>query len=171
MSELGSWAPTAEARADRPRIPASGTGGADPFETTKLTAVPTWLKRASAFAEDADTQVTPFDSLPEGWLGLDIGPKTCEDFAQRIAGARTVFWNGPMGVFEKAPFAAGTLAVARAVAACPGLTVVGGGDSVAALNQAGLADKVGHVSTGGGASLEFIEGKTLPGVAALEAQG
>ena len=133
------------------------------FEAT----LPTDVVAASAFAEDADTQVTPFDSLPEGWLGLDIGPKTCEDFAQRIAGARTVFWNGPMGVFEWPKFAAGTLAVAQALADCDGFTVVGGGDSVRAVQEAGVADRISWISTGGGASLELLEGKELPGVAAI----
>jgi phosphoglycerate kinase len=124
---------------------------------------------ASEFAADADTQVTPFDALPEGWLGLDVGPETQQEFARRIAGARTVFWNGPMGVFEWPPFAAGTVAVAEAVAACDGFTVVGGGDSVRAVHEAGVADRISWISTGGGASLELLEGKELPGVKAIPA--
>jgi phosphoglycerate kinase len=122
---------------------------------------------ASAFAADAELRVVPADALPEGWLGLDIGPATREDFARRIAGARTVFWNGPMGVFEWPRFAEGTNAIARAVAACDGFTVVGGGDSVRAVHEAGLADEISFVSTGGGASLELLEGRELPGVVAI----
>jgi len=106
--------------------------------------------------------------VPEDLAALDIGPETARGFADRVARAKTVFWNGPMGVFEKKPFAQGTLAVAKAVAASKGLTVVGGGDSVAAVNEAGVAEQISHLSTGGGASMEFIEGKSLPGIAALE---
>ncbi|HEY8645472.1 MAG TPA: phosphoglycerate kinase [Gaiellaceae bacterium] len=122
---------------------------------------------ASSFDADAETQVTPFDSLPDGWLGLDIGPETREDFARRIAGARTVFWNGPMGVFEWPKFSEGTFTVARALAESDGFTVVGGGDSVRAVHDAGVADRISWISTGGGASLELLEGKELPGVAAI----
>jgi phosphoglycerate kinase len=122
------------------------------------------------FSADSEVQVQPFAWIQPGWMGLDIGPKTAAAYAQRIAVARTVFWNGPMGAFELAPFAAGTRAVAEAVAACPGYTVVGGGDSVAAVTQAGLADRIDHVSTGGGAGLELLEGHVLPGVAAIPAE-
>jgi len=123
---------------------------------------------ASEFAEGAESGVYPFDALPDGWLGLDIGPDTRERFAVAIGEARTIFWNGPMGVFEWAPFAAGTKAVAEAVAANgQSYSVVGGADSVRALNELGLADKISWVSTGGGASLELLEGKELPGVAAI----
>ena len=100
-------------------------------------------------------------------MGLDIGPKTERRYAQALEGAKTVVWNGPMGVFEKSGFAEGTMALARAVADVDGVSVIGGGDSVAAVNQSGLADRMTHISTGGGASLEFLEGKVLPGVAAL----
>jgi phosphoglycerate kinase len=106
--------------------------------------------------------------VPEGWMGLDIGPRTATAYAQEIAAAGTVFWNGPMGVFELDAFAAGTRTVAEAVAGAPGTTVVGGGDSVAALTKLGLEHSVTHLSTGGGATLELIEGRTLPGVEALE---
>ena len=122
---------------------------------------------ATAFEEDAETEVVPYGELPGGWLGLDIGPQTREDFAERIGRARTVFWNGPMGVFEWPRFAEGTTAVAEAVAAVDGFTVVGGADSARALQEAGLADRVSWLSTGGGASLELLEGKELPGVAAI----
>jgi phosphoglycerate kinase len=120
------------------------------------------------FAEDAQRVELDGVDVPDGWMGLDIGVKTAARYARRIAGAGTVFWNGPMGAFELEPFAAGTRAVADAVADAPGTTVVGGGDSAAALAQFGLVERVTHVSTGGGASLELIEGKELPGVKILE---
>ena len=129
--------------------------------------VPSDVVAAAAFEEDAESRVTPYDDLPEGWLGLDIGPETCERFAALIRAARTVFWNGPMGVFEWSRFAEGTSAVARAVADADGFTVVGGGDSVRAVQELGLADRISWVSTGGGASLELLEGKKLPGVVAI----
>ena len=129
--------------------------------------LPVDVVAASAFEADAETQVVPYDSLPEGWLGLDIGPETRERFAERLAHAKTVFWNGPMGVFEWPRFAEGTKAVAEAVAAVDGFTVVGGADSVRALTELGLEDRVSWVSTGGGAALELLEGKELPGVAAI----
>jgi phosphoglycerate kinase len=130
--------------------------------------LPTDVLAASEFTEDADAQVAPFDELPDGWLGLDIGPESRAEFARRIAEARTIFWNGPMGVFEWERFAAGTKAVAEAVAAVDGYTVVGGGDSVRAVNELGLEDRISWVSTGGGASLELLEGKPLPGLEALD---
>ena len=129
--------------------------------------LPTDVVAASAFDADAETQVVAFDDLPSGWLGLDIGPRTRTDFAARIAAARTVFWNGPMGVFEWPRFAEGTFAVARALAESSGFTVVGGGDSVRAVHDAGVADRISWISTGGGASLELLEGRELPGVAAI----
>jgi phosphoglycerate kinase len=129
--------------------------------------LPTDVVAASAFAADAATRIVPYEELPDGWLGLDIGPETRRAFGERIARAKTVFWNGPMGVFEWPRFAAGTKAVAEAVARVDGFTVVGGADSVRALQEAGLADRVSWVSTGGGASLELLEGKELPAVAAI----
>jgi phosphoglycerate kinase len=122
---------------------------------------------AAAFKEDAERRTLPVAETPEGWMGLDIGPQTARAFADEAGKAKLVLWNGPMGVFEMAPFAEGTLAMARALAASPGTSIVGGGDSVAAVTQMGLADKIDHVSTGGGASLEFLSGEPLPGVACL----
>lgn len=118
---------------------------------------------------DAPTaQLAQADAVPEGQMALDIGPQTRAAYQDKLSSSATVFWNGPMGVFEKAPFAEGTMAMARAVAESSAMSVVGGGDSVAAVNESGLADRISHISTGGGASLELIEGKTLPGIAALE---
>jgi phosphoglycerate kinase len=129
--------------------------------------LPTDVVAAESFDPGAEARVTPFESMPEGWLGLDIGPETRKAFAERIATARTIFWNGPMGVFEWPRFAEGTTSVARAIAGSEGYSVVGGGDSVRAVTEAGLADRISWISTGGGASLEFLEGKELPGVAAI----
>jgi phosphoglycerate kinase len=126
---------------------------------------------ASEFAAAAATRTLPAAECPEGWMGLDIGPAAAAAFAAEILRARIALWNGPMGVFEMAPFAAGTRGIAQAMADCSGTTIVGGGDSVAAVTQMGLAEKIDHVSTGGGASLEFLSGATLPGVACLEDEG
>jgi phosphoglycerate kinase len=124
---------------------------------------------AAAFEPDAEARVAPYDALPDGWLGLDIGPETRRVFAELISGARTIFWNGPMGVFEWPRFAEGTKAVAEAVASSDGYSVVGGADSARALVELGLTEHVSWVSTGGGAALELLEGKELPGVAAIPA--
>jgi phosphoglycerate kinase len=129
--------------------------------------LPSDLVLGDRFGADAQRRELDGVDVPAGWMGLDVGAKTARRYAAEVAGAGTVFWNGPMGAFELEPFAAGTRAVAEAVAAAPGTTVVGGGDSAAALQQFGLADKVTHLSTGGGASLELLEGKRLPGVEAL----
>ncbi|HEU4798957.1 MAG TPA: phosphoglycerate kinase [bacterium] len=120
------------------------------------------------FAEDASHKIVPADAIPEGWMGMDIGPKTAAAFRQIILGARTVIWNGPMGVFEFPAFAAGTREVAGAMADSTAVTIVGGGDTAAAVEQFGLAERMTHISTGGGASLEFLEGRELPGVAVLQ---
>ena len=130
---------------------------------------PTDVVIAQEVTPAAKTQVVAADAIPPGWKGLDVGPETGAAFAAEVAGAKTVLWNGPMGVFEMAPVAAGTRRVAAAVADCAGFTVVGGGDSAAAIRQMGFAERVDHVSTGGGASLEFIEQGDLPGLAALRA--
>jgi len=129
--------------------------------------LPVDVVAAASFDPESETRIVAADAVPEGWLGLDIGPATRRRFAELIGGAATVFWNGPMGVFEWPRFAEGTKAVAEAVAAVDGYTVVGGGDSVRALHELELADRVSWVSTGGGASLELLEGKVLPGVAAI----
>lgn len=122
---------------------------------------------ADAFSADAQSKVVEVNAVPAGWRILDIGPKTVDLFKEKLAGAKTVVWNGPMGVFEFPRFATGTVEIAKAVADLEAMTIIGGGDSVAAVEQAGLADKMSHISTGGGASLEFLEGKVLPGIAAL----
>jgi phosphoglycerate kinase len=129
--------------------------------------LPVDVVAASEFAEDAQTRLVPYDALPEGWLGLDIGPETRTRFAEVVGRAKTIFWNGPMGVFEWPPFAAGTAAVAKAVAEADAHGIVGGADSIRALTELGLEDDVDWASTGGGAALEFLEGKELPGVAAI----
>ncbi|MBS3991561.1 MAG: phosphoglycerate kinase [Erysipelothrix sp.] len=124
---------------------------------------------ADAFSVDANIKVVNNDQIEDGWMGLDIGPETVKLFAQALEGAQTVVWNGPMGVFELAPFANGTLEVCKAIAAQKGaMTVIGGGDSAAAAIQLGFKDEFSHISTGGGASLEFMEGKTLPGIAVIK---
>ena len=131
--------------------------------------IPTDVVVARDIVDDAETQIVPAGAMPDGWKGLDVGPATVVAYEEEIESAETVLWNGPMGVFEVRPFAAGTLGVAEAVAACSGFTVVGGGDSAAAVRQFGLAEKVSHVSTGGGAALELIELGDLPGLQALRA--
>ncbi len=130
-------------------------------------ALPSDVVAADAFQADAQAQVVPYDRVPAGWLGLDIGPETRQTFAERIGEAQTVFWNGPMGVFEWPRFAEGTKAVAEALAASRAYSVVGGGDSARAVDELGLAERVSWVSTGGGAALELLEGKELPGVAVI----
>ncbi|CUH94347.1 Phosphoglycerate kinase [Propionispora sp. 2/2-37] len=130
--------------------------------------LPTDMVVADKFAADAESKVVGIDAIPAEWMALDIGPKSAEAFANALKGAKTVVWNGPMGVFEMDAFAAGTKAVAKAVADSDAISVVGGGDSIAALQKVGLSDKITHISTGGGASLEYLEGKVLPGIAALQ---
>jgi phosphoglycerate kinase len=134
-----------------------------PFEVL----LPSDVIAAETFDADAPSRIAPYDDVPEGWLGLDIGPVARDEFAEALGRAKTVFWNGPMGVFEWPRFAEGTFAVAQAVADVDGFTVVGGGDSVRAVHEAGVADRISWISTGGGASLELLEGKELPGVAAI----
>ena len=122
---------------------------------------------ATEYDENAENKVVPSDAIPENWMGLDIGPKSRELFANALKGAGTVVWNGPMGVSEWKNFAGGTEAVAAAVAESGAISIIGGGDSAAAVEKLGFADKMTHISTGGGASLEFLEGKELPGIACL----
>ena len=131
--------------------------------------LPTDVVAAAAFDAEAESTVSPFDALPEGWLGLDIGPETRERFGVELSRAKTIFWNGPMGVFEWPRFAAGTKAVAEAVAGAEAFSVVGGADSIRALNELGRTHRVSWASTGGGAALELLEGKQLPGVAVIPA--
>lgn len=134
--------------------------------------LPTDVVVSAEFSDDASTQIVPADAIPAGQKGLDIGPASVASFAQALSGAHTVFWNGPMGVFELKPFAAGTRGVAEAIAGAAGLTVVGGGDSAAAVRALGIDEaRFGHISTGGGASLEYLEGKQLPGIAVLQQGG
>lgn len=165
-------------------LAAQGYGlGASLYEPDRVDLAREILERAKArgtevllpldlvVTDDLDAQgrveTVPADRIPEGTKAVDIGPQTRKAFAEAVGRARTLFWNGPLGVFEKPPFDAGTREVAQALAGCPGFSVIGGGETVAAANQAGVAEKIGHVSTGGGASLEFLAGKTLPGVAIL----
>jgi phosphoglycerate kinase len=140
---------------------------AEEVEPGERLMLPVDVVAAAAFEPDAEAKIVPADQLPQGWLGLDIGPDTRRAFAERISDAKTVFWNGPMGVFEWPRFAEGTKAVAEAVASADAHTVVGGGDSVRAVEELGLADRIDWISTGGGAALELLEGKELPGVAAI----
>jgi phosphoglycerate kinase len=140
---------------------------AEELEPTYKIELPADVVAAAAFEEDAEARVVTAGEAPDGWLGLDIGPETRKRYAERIAGAKTVFWNGPMGVFEWPRFAEGTKEIGEAVAACQGHTVVGGGDSVRAVQELGVADRIDWISTGGGASLELLEGKELPGVVAI----
>merc|ERR1719362_2456093 len=130
--------------------------------------LPTDVVVADAFDANANTQTVSVKEIPEGWMGLDIGPDSLKAFQSKLSECKSVIWNGPMGVFEMEAFAKGTFGVADTLAELDGITIIGGGDSVAAVEQAGLADKMSHISTGGGASLELLEGKVLPGVAALD---
>lgn len=130
--------------------------------------IPVDNKVGKEYDENTEAKVVSSDDIPDGWMGLDIGPKTQEVFADAIKGAGTVIWNGPMGVSEWDNFAAGTISVAKAVADSGAISIIGGGDSVAAVTKLGFADKMSHISTGGGASLEFLEGKDLPGICALQ---
>ncbi|MGZ4315360.1 MAG: phosphoglycerate kinase [Gaiellaceae bacterium] len=132
--------------------------------------LPVDVVAAREFAADAEAKVVPYDALPDGWLGLDIGPETCQLFGRHISDARTIFWNGPMGVFEWPRFSEGTKAVAEAVASSAAYSIVGGADSARALSELGLAGKVSWLSTGGGAALELLEGEELPGVAVIPEQ-
>jgi len=133
--------------------------------------LPTDVVIADAFSPDANTQIVSVNAIPDGWMGLDNGPESTKMIQAELADCKTIIWNGPMGVFEFDKFAKGTFAIAETLADLTGkgaCTIIGGGDSVAAVEKAGLADKMSHISTGGGASLELLEGKVLPGVAALD---
>lgn len=151
---------------DEPHLALAGELMAQAERQGKALLLPEDHLVAASFDKDAQAETCGID-IPAGRLGMDIGPRTVERFAAALRAARMVVWNGPMGVFEFPAFREGTFAMARTLAACGGITVVGGGDSVAAVNQAGVADRISHISTGGGASLEFLEGRTLPGIAVL----
>ncbi len=153
--------------ADRADVILIGGKMAEEVERDSGYELPEDVVAAAAFEPDAEARDVGWDEVPNGWLGLDIGPATRERFAQRIGEAKTVFWNGPMGVFEWPRFAEGTQAVAEAVAAADAHTVVGGGDSVRAVEELGVADRIDWISTGGGASLDLLEGKELPGVVVI----
>jgi phosphoglycerate kinase len=153
--------------AERAEVILIGGKMAEEVERDAGYELPEDVVAAAAFEPDAEARVVGWDEVPDGWLGLDIGPATRERFAQRIGEAKTVFWNGPMGVFEWPRFAEGTKAVAEAVAAADAHTVVGGGDSVRAVEELGVAERIDWISTGGGASLELLEGKELPGVVVI----
>jgi phosphoglycerate kinase len=156
------------AQPDRSSGDASELAGARSGEHRSRLILPIDLVLGDRFAADADRRELEGVDVPDGWMGLDIGPRTADAYAREVAGAGTVFWNGPMGAFELEPFSGGTRAVAEAVARADATTVVGGGDSAAAIASFGLADRVDHMSTGGGAALELLEGKALPGVEALD---
>jgi len=160
-----SWSasPAAYARAQLTRSPLQATAAAKGVKIL----LPTDVVIADKFAADANTKIVSVDDIPDGWMGLDIGPESVKAFQTELKECKTVIWNGPMGVFEMDAFAKGTFAIAETLAGLDGITIIGGGDSVAAVEKAGLADKMSHISTGGGASLELLEGKVLPGVAAL----
>ena len=130
--------------------------------------IPVDNKVGKEYDENTESQIVSSDEIPDGWMGLDIGPETQKLFADAIKGAGTVIWNGPMGVSEWENFASGTISIAKAVADSGAISIIGGGDSVAAVTKLGFADKMSHISTGGGASLEFLEGKDLPGICALQ---
>ncbi len=153
---------------ERDRLEVAGEILARAAERGMEFLLPTDLVVADALDSPGEIRTVAADEVPDGYLALDIGPDSRAAFAAAIARARTLFWNGPLGVFEKPPFDAGTRAVAEALAACPGFTLIGGGETVAAARQAGVTERIGHVSTGGGASLEFLAGRVLPGIAALE---
>lgn len=152
---------------DEERIPLAKELMNEAKERGVKLVLPVDIVVADDFSNDANTQIVAADSIPSDWEGLDIGPKTRELYAEIIGGARTVIWNGPVGAFEMPAFSAGTRAIAEAMAKSSATTIIGGGDSAAAVEQFGLADAMTHISTGGGASLEFLEGKELPGVVAL----
>ncbi len=157
-----------ESRVERDRFDDVRRARTQAEERGVLVQLPEDVVAASKISVDAKTQTVPADAIPEGLKGLDIGPRTVEEFTRTIADARTILWNGPLGVFELEPFSAGTRGVATAIAGSKAFSVVGGGDSLLAVKRLGLEHDFDHVSTGGGASLEFLEGKTLPGIEVLE---